>query len=234
MEESNVRSKSQRRQRGSVQPPDRFHGWRVRVVRRRWVAAIVALGLHLLVVEVLVANRVVFGVKASDSVVAVYFVTRQAAAPSVLPPEVPRRRARRPRPAPIGIPVVEVSHEPPGVMGLTIPAQVHDHGAPLPDPSVVEAEPENIHALRALCDAAYPPESRQQEEQGAISLLIRVEPDGRVSQTKLETSSGVPRLDEAATYCLARGRFTPEMPVDQPIASWQRTHWVFSLIKSRD
>jgi TonB family protein len=230
MAESNVRSKSQRRKLGSVPPLDRLHGWRPRVFQRRWAAAVVVFGLHLLAVELLMANRVAVGVRASDSVVAVYFVTRPAAALRVLPPEVSRRRARRPRPAQIDIPVVEVSHEPPGVMGLTIPAGVHGHGVTSPDPSIVEAEPENIYALRALCDAAYPAESRQQEEQGAISLLIRVEPDGRVSLTKLETSSGVPRLDEAAANCLAQGRFAPEMPVDQPIASWQRTHWVFSLV----
>jgi TonB family protein len=60
-----------------------------------------------------------------------------------------------------------------------------------------------------------------------MSILIRVEPDGRVSDTRIETGSGDTRADADAQRCLtAFGAFPPSRSQGQPIASWQRLRWV--------
>jgi hypothetical protein len=60
-----------------------------------------------------------------------------------------------------------------------------------------------------------------------MSILIRVETDGRVSDSRIETSSGDARADADAERCLrVYGAFHPARSQGQPIASWQRLRWV--------
>jgi TonB family protein len=208
---------------------ERLESWRPIRGSRRWVIGAIVVLLHFVVIEVLLAERVESFVAAEESRVAVYFVTDRLSAAQVIPPIPQNRPAVKPHVARKGVPARELSDEPLGVMALTIPKSEKPAPQQLLDPSIPEAEPEDIHIVRMLCDAAYPIESKLQQEQGAVTLVIRVQPDGRVSQTKVEVSSGVPRLDEAAAYCLAQGRFVPELLAELPTESWQRTHWVFSV-----
>ncbi|HTV97461.1 MAG TPA: TonB C-terminal domain-containing protein [Steroidobacteraceae bacterium] len=60
----------------------------------------------------------------------------------------------------------------------------------------------------------------------AIILLVRVERDGHVSDSKIEVGSGRPWLDQAVQQCLiARGSLPPRRINGAPVASWQRVHW---------
>jgi len=59
-----------------------------------------------------------------------------------------------------------------------------------------------------------------------MSILIRVEPDGRVSDTRVETGSGDARADVDAQRCLTDyGAFPPSRSQGHAIASWQRLRW---------
>ena len=59
-----------------------------------------------------------------------------------------------------------------------------------------------------------------------VTLLVRVEKVGRVSDSRIEVGSGTPRVDEAAQRCLlAHGFLTPRRVNGEPVASWQRVHW---------
>jgi hypothetical protein len=59
-----------------------------------------------------------------------------------------------------------------------------------------------------------------------ITLLVRVEKDGRVSDSKIEVGSGAQRIDEAAQRCvLAHGVLSPRRVGGAPVAAWQRVHW---------
>jgi TonB family protein len=59
-----------------------------------------------------------------------------------------------------------------------------------------------------------------------VTLLVRVERDGRVTDSEIEIGSGVPRMDEAAARCLlAHGALSPRRINGAPVASWQRVHW---------
>jgi periplasmic protein TonB len=55
----------------------------------------------------------------------------------------------------------------------------------------------------------YPPAARRLHEQGRVLLLVEVAPDGMPRQVNLATSSGSPRLDEAALAAVRRWRFVP-------------------------
>jgi periplasmic protein TonB len=55
----------------------------------------------------------------------------------------------------------------------------------------------------------YPPAARRLHEQGRVLLLVDVAPDGIPRQVSLATSSGSPRLDEAALDAVRRWRFVP-------------------------
>ncbi len=59
-----------------------------------------------------------------------------------------------------------------------------------------------------------------------VTLLVRVEKVGRVSDSRIEVGSGMQRVDEAAQRCLlAHGSLTPRRVNGEPVASWQRVRW---------
>jgi TonB family protein len=59
-----------------------------------------------------------------------------------------------------------------------------------------------------------------------ITLLVRVESDGRVTDSRVEAGSGRQSLDEAAQRCLrTHGSFEPRRINGAPVASWLRVHW---------
>jgi hypothetical protein len=59
-----------------------------------------------------------------------------------------------------------------------------------------------------------------------MTLLVHVEKDGRVSDSRVEVGSGAPRVDEAMQRCLVEhGLLTPRRINGAGVASWQRLHW---------
>jgi protein TonB len=64
----------------------------------------------------------------------------------------------------------------------------------------------------------YPKESRRQREQGTVKLLVLVGPDGRVSDIEIASSSGSPRLDQAALGAVRRWRWAPQKRAGTAVA----------------
>ncbi len=89
----------------------------------------------------------------------------------------------------------------------------------------VEAEALVSH----LHQPRYPFLSRRRGEEGQAQVLVRVEADGRVTQVTLEHSSGFDRLDQAALDACRKSRFVPATENGQPVTSWARVPFVFSL-----
>jgi TonB family protein len=93
---------------------------------------------------------------------------------------------------------------------------------------ISEAEAQNWQVLRDFCKRQYAGND-ELHQKGTVVLMIRVEADGHVSDTKIEESSGSPRLDEATQACVTEaGLFEPHHAAGKPTASWQRTHWTWS------
>lgn len=78
-------------------------------------------------------------------------------------------------------------------------------------------------SLADACSARYPAASRRLGEEGVVRLLVYVAADGHVSEAKVETSSGYPRLDAANVECVREaGRvFVPQQSGQAQTGSWQ-------------
>jgi TonB family protein len=82
--------------------------------------------------------------------------------------------------------------------------------------------------LGTACSTYYPSESRHLHEEGRTTLLVYIAPTGRVTDTRIEKSSGIERIDEAAVRCVTReGRFEPQLVDGTPVGSWQRMRWTW-------
>jgi hypothetical protein len=92
------------------------------------------------------------------------------------------------------------------------------------DVLISEARAADVADLAASCRVpGTRPPSRAAAE---LTLLVHVEKDGRVSDSKVEVGSGVQRVDEAVQRCLgAHGLLTPRRINGAAVASWQRLHW---------
>jgi periplasmic protein TonB len=83
---------------------------------------------------------------------------------------------------------------------------------------------------RPLTQPEYPPSSRRAGEAGTVILQIYVLDTGRVGDAKVMTSSGYPRLDEAALREVKRSwRLTPGTENGKPVAMWGQFAVTFKL-----
>jgi len=76
----------------------------------------------------------------------------------------------------------------------------------------------------------YPPSELRAGHEGTVYLELYVLPDGRVGEARVKTSSGYPRLDEAAISHVKRTyRLTPAMEDGKPVADWVVLPVVFKI-----
>ena len=109
--------------------------------------------------------------------------------------------------------------------------------APTPDPKPVPAVPAAEPATSARFDAdylknpapAYPPASRRMGEEGKVTLHVQVSPQGGALQVAVRTSSGSPRLDEAAAQTVRTWKFIPAKRGDTSVESWVLVPIIFKL-----
>lgn len=75
----------------------------------------------------------------------------------------------------------------------------------------------------------YPPASLRAEETGVVTLGFLIDVDGRVLESKVDRSSGVRRLDEAARKALGLCKFQPSMVDGKPEKSWARIEYEWKI-----
>ena len=117
----------------------------------------------------------------------------------VLTPTEPVAPAPRPQPV-----VAEVAKAAPIAAAAAAPA------VPVPQgPVALNAE------LSVACPEreppVYPAQSRRRGEAGQVLLKVELDEQGRVAEARIQTSSGVPRLDEAALMAVRSWHCTPAM-----------------------
>lgn len=95
-------------------------------------------------------------------------------------------------------------------------------------PVVVTARLDPRYAARF--QPPYPPASERQEEEGVVTVRVRVGTDGRVLSAELKASSGHRRLDEAAVEHARRAwRFVPATRDGVAIETWREIPVRFEL-----
>jgi protein TonB len=80
-----------------------------------------------------------------------------------------------------------------------------------------------------LSQPEYPPAERRAEHTGTVILSIYVAENGHVSDAKIQTSSGYPKLDEAALNEAKRWRLTPGSEDGKPVGMRVTVPIVFKL-----
>ena len=207
---------SRRRRRPSGSDPSRLVGIVVVVV------AHVALAYAL--VDVLAQRTVSIGPQALQT-----HVLHEAQKPDATVKPPPPKLDVAPPPA--FVPPVEVNITTAAVTSNAIAAVAPTR--PVAAPAPAPAAPVHVQPtldLEHSVDPTYPPISRRMGEEGIVTLLVLVGPDGSVEEVRLEKTSGYTRLDQAAmdgarTHC----RFKPGSVDGKPAALWYRYRYQFRL-----
>jgi protein TonB len=101
--------------------------------------------------------------------------------------------------------------------------------APVRAPPVISRSAPGIPG-NGLSKPDYPPVSRRLGQEGTVVLQLYILESGRVGEAKVQTSSGFPKLDEAAkTHALRAWRFRPATENGKAVPVWHSFRVKFTL-----
>jgi protein TonB len=106
------------------------------------------------------------------------------------------------------------------------PAEPPPAVTPAPEPVRTKATVEVGKSCRV---PEYPQASKLLSESGTSVLRFLVDVDGRVLESQVESSSGYPRLDEAARTALSLCHFKAGTADGKPERSWTKLRYVWRL-----
>lgn len=66
----------------------------------------------------------------------------------------------------------------------------------------------------------YPRLSKRNAESGRVMVRVYIDPSGLPRNVQVSTSSGHPRLDDAAAASVQKARFKPYTENGQPVGAW--------------
>jgi periplasmic protein TonB len=135
--------------------------------------------------------------------------------PFIPPPEINVQVAATP--SPTAISAVTTTAPPPG----PAPVAVAETKAPVRTAPVVQA--------KSCQPPEYPSASRRLNEQGTVVLNFLIDAEGKVIESRVDSSSGIERLDEAARKALSLCRFSPGTVDGKPEQSWHKLKYVWKL-----
>lgn len=144
--------------------------------------------------------------------------------------EVPRpQRVPRPQPATEPFPPAIAAEAPPvqSSPASSVSAPVRESEALVAAPLVAARHPP-ASVVPPRFDAAYlnnprpeyPRVSKRMGEHGKVMLRVYVSAAGKPEQVEVRTSSGSPRLDEAARQAVEHWKFVPARQGDDAVAAW--------------
>jgi protein TonB len=197
--------------------------------RRNTIAAAVTIGIQVLFLAALVAGTAVKYIPQFNDILNARLIKPEEQPPPKEPPPPPPDFT----PPPITAPPPDVIQNieappPPVVVKAAPPPKVETRAAPVI--SAATMEDRDKRALSDACQSRYPSASRRLNEEGAVVLVMNVQPNGRTQDVKVETSSGIARLDEAAVKCMIDyGKFKPKQEDGKAVAGVFRIKWVWKL-----
>jgi protein TonB len=100
------------------------------------------------------------------------------------------------------------------------------------DPSAVDGNSDRtvpVLVAGSCPTPEYPAASRPFKHSGVVMLNFLIGTDGSVIDSKVETSSGHPALDDAAKLALSNCRFKPGTVRGQPQPSWHIMKYDWSV-----
>ena len=130
-------------------------------------------------------------------------------------------------------PEVNIAVPPPVVDTIQVTTKVATPEPFVPPPA--PAPVRQVQRTAAVIDAKqceqpeYPVASLRSEETGTVLLHFLIGLDGHVIDSKIESSSGHPRLDRAARDALSNCIFKPGTVDGKPEQSWANIQYVWRL-----
>jgi len=193
---------------------------------RRMIGLGVAAAIHLLLIWALMSGLARDVIKAVQEPLQVALI---AEPPAPAPPAPPPPEIVKPKEA--YVPPPKVKLKPPPVAPQNTIKQVQ------------QVKPEVVPVVRDVAPAVpqavpvagntqppYPPASRRNGEEGRVGLLLYVSETGKVTDGKVEFSSGFERLDKVALiHARRKWSFKPVLLNGQPVGHWVKYSVVFRL-----
>lgn len=154
--------------------------------------------------------------------------------PPDAPPPPPPPKLAPPPPPFIPLPDIQVRTAPsPNAITAVTNVKPVEAAPPAPPAPVVKHEPVVVPAVvdaaKSCRSPEYPAVSRRMEETGTVVLDFLIDLDGRVAESKVESSSGHPRLDEAARDAMSLCKFKPGTVDGKPERTWARIRYTWKL-----
>jgi len=84
----------------------------------------------------------------------------------------------------------------------------------------VEPRLTNVREIRQLLERLYPPMLKEAGIGGRVLLWVFVDARGKALRSQINSSSGYPALDNAATRIVEQMKFSPAMNRDKPVGVW--------------
>jgi periplasmic protein TonB len=148
------------------------------------------------------------------------------------PPPPPKIETPPPFVPPPDVAIEIPSEAPPATAIRTVTADRPVAQPPVqaaPAPSIPKTAPKS-DPRRPLSQPEYPPSSRRAGEAGTVVLELYILENGRVGDARVKTSSGFPKLDEAALREVKRSwRLTPGTENGKPVPMWGQFAVTFKL-----
>ena len=125
------------------------------------------------------------------------------------PPPPPPPKLDIPPPPFIPPPEINIATPPPRANPITTTTVAPPPNAPAPAPRPAGVSKAPVVKAKACREPDYPAVSERLGEAGSVTLMLLVGVDGKVTESKIQTSSGFERLDKAAQQALSRCKFEP-------------------------
>lgn len=109
--------------------------------------------------------------------------------------------------------------------------QEEDAVVPLAPIDVTAPWPLTPPAPKQVTRPAYPEAARRNQEQGTVSLMVKVLHDGNVGEVNVKKTSGSRLLDEAAVAEAKKWQFVPGHKGPKPVDAWVEVPIWFQLVE---
>ena len=193
----------------------------------------IVIALHLaLLATILTARAVVPQIMATPLIVDLLQAPEAEKEPEAKPLPVARPPMQRKKPVP--------THKTPVPLLETTSSTVSAAASPVSEPA--DSKPPTFtHASEATSQARfdadylrnpappYPALSKRMGEEGKVVLRVSVTPHGSADSVEIKTSSGSPRLDEAARKTVQNWKFIPAKRGETIVQSWVLVPIIFKL-----
>ena len=186
--------------------------------------------LHILVIYALVTGLAHKVIEALPAPIETKIL--QEVVPPKEPPPPPPPTFKEPPPPYIPPPDINIQQAPAdrGNAISVVTTQKPAEPVPPPAPAHVPVRVAPVIDVKKGCsEPEYPASSQRLGETGTVVLQFLIGTDGRVKDSKIATSSGHPRLDEAAREALGDCHFVPGTVDGKPEESWAPVRYTFKL-----